>query len=511
MNPEALSALDSVFVTMDAANAPLHIGALIELEAPDGAIADHQERFERIKARVEERLSTIAVLRRRVVRVPFDLGQPILVDDPDFDLSFHIVRRAVPAPGSQVEMDALCARIMATPLAPDRPMWELSVIEGLEGDRTGLLIRLHHALADGVSGVAVFAGLFDLEPEPAATVAIEESGEDDEVPPIPSPVDMLARSSSELLRRPGAILEAIGSSLERLAGRVDELMGVAEAGEGYDAGLFDAPPTSMSGTISHARLFVRLRLDLADVKAAARRNGGTVTDFAVSVVGGALRRLLSERGEHPSKDLIAFVPVNIRRPGTEEHLGNRIAARLVPLDSLIENPFDRFEAVIERSAKAKAREQPMTDVINDLAEAAGPALASFAGKVVSAFELFDLLPPGANVIVSSLPGPTFPLYCAGEQIVSVAPIGPLMFNQGLNVTVLSYCEHIEFGMLACARRVSDVDRFRELLADEVATLLGTDEPAVVEEPDEGSLEVPRAARPTSLGEPHRCDPPRLSG
>jgi WS/DGAT/MGAT family acyltransferase len=316
----------------------------------------------------------------------------------------------------------------------------------------------------------VFAGLFDLE---AASARVVVPPVPNAEAPIPTPIEMLTRSSSELLRRPGAILEAIGSSLERLAGRVDEIMGVAESPpNGHDAGLFDAPRTAISGTLSHARRFVRLRLNLDVVKEVSRRQSGTVTDFAMSVAGGALRRLLVERGETPSKDLVAFVPINIRVPGTEGQLGNRISARLVPLDTEVLDPLERLRAVVRRSSSVKASDEPTSDALNDLAEAAGPALASFAGKVVDAFELFDHLPSGANVVVSSVPGPPAPLYCAGERLVRMAPIGPLMFNQGLNVTVLSYCEYIEFGILACARRVPDVDRFRELLEDEAMALLG---------------------------------------
>ena len=472
MKPEALGALDSVFVTMDAPNAPLHVGALIELEAPAGGVVDPERQFAKIRERIEERLSTIAVLRRRVVRAPFDLGQPMLVDDPEFDLDFHIVRRAVPAPGGPAEIDSLVARVMANPLAPDRPMWELSVIEGLAGGRTALLVKIHHALADGVSGVMVFAGLFDLEADAPSRPATDVL-ENEDVAPVPTPLEMLGRSSSELLRRPGAVLEAIGTSLTRLAAKVDELVAGHEEGipPGHDANLFEAPSTSLSGTISHARRFGRLELSLPEVKEAAKRHGGTVTDFAMSITGGALRRLLAERGESVHKDLVAFVPVNIRVPGTEGDLGNRITARLVPMDSTVEDPAARMDKVVARSNSVKAAPEPTTDLVNDLAEAAGPALASFAGRVVGAFELFDLLPQGANAIVSSVPGPPVPLWCAGERIVRVAPMGPLMFNQGINVTLLSYCEQLEFGILACAKRVPDADRFVELLAEEATALL----------------------------------------
>lgn len=472
MKPESLGALDSVFVTMDAPNTPLHVGALIELEAPAGAVVDPEQRFAKIRERIEERLSSIAVLRRRVVRAPFDLGQPVLVDDPDFDLDFHIVRRAVPAPGGPAEVDSLVARVMAHPLAPDRPLWELSVIEGLAGGRTALLVKIHHALTDGVSGVMVFAGLFDLEPDGQARPESEIS-EDGPVPPVPTPLEMLGRSSSELLRRPGAVLEALGTSLTRLATKVDELVAGHEehVSLGHDANLLEAPSTSLSGTISHARRFGRLELSLSQVKSAARRHGGTVTDFAMSVTGGAVQRLLEERGEAPTKDLVAFVPVNIRAPGTEGDLGNRITARLVPMDTTVEDSFERMGKVVARSKAVKAAPVPTTDLVNDLAEAAGPALSSLAGRVVSAFELFDLLPQGANCVVSSVPGPPVPLWCAGEQIVRVAPMGPLMFNQGINVTLLSYCDTIEFGILMCAKRVPDADRFVALLADEAQALL----------------------------------------
>ena len=370
------------------------------------------------------------------------------------------------------------------PLAPDRPLWELNVIEGLEDGRTALLVKIHHALADGVSGVAVFAGLFDLEPNPSRPGAGTARLPFEQVEPIPSPLDMLARSSSEFLRRPGAVLEALGSGLERHAGKVDELMGVVEGrpAETKDVDVLAAPQTSLSGTISHARRFVRLRLSLAEVKEAAARGGGTVTDFAMAITGGALMRLLEERGEAPEKDLVAFVPINIRHPGTEGQLGNRISARLVPLDTHLADAAERLAAVVERSRAHKASEEPPTDVINELAEAAGPALSSLAGRFVSAFELFDHLPSGANVIISSVPGPPIPLYCAGERMSSVAPIGPLMFNQGMNITVLSYCEQIEFGILACARRVPDADRFVELLAEEADALMAELDPASAEEP-----------------------------
>jgi len=479
MTFEPLTAMDSVFVTMDSANAPLHIGVVLELEPRDPSVYDPQRRFEEIRATIEERLGKIAVLRRRVLRVPFDLGPPVLIDDPDFDLDFHIVRRAVPAPGGGAQLEALIGRIMARSLSPDRPLWEVSVIEGLEGGSTALLMKVHHALADGVAGVKVFAGLFDIDPE-MPTVELADDLED--APPVPSPVELLARSSSELLRRPGAVLEAIGLSLERLAGKVDELVGTAsgDAGGSATPSILDAPKTSLSGTVSYARHFERFELDLGAVKTAAKAQGATVTDFAMTCVGGALRRLLELRGEASEKDLVAFVPVNIRRPGTEGDLGNQISGRLVQLQTQIGDPARRLHALGECSRAARESvDEPASDLLNEVAEAAGPAVASLAGKIINAFELFDHLPNVANVIVSSVPGPPVPLWCAGERIVRASPMGPLMFNQALNITLMSYCGTLQFGTLACARKVPDAAVLNELMFEEASKLLDGEQPLIL--------------------------------
>ena len=468
---EPLGFLDSVFVTMELPSAPTHVAALIELEpVPD---SDPEERFLAIRQTIQDRLSDIGVLRRRVIRAPFDLAPPVFVEDPEFDIDFHVIRRALPTPGGDDQLDDLIARLMARPLAPDRPLWEISVVEGLENGSSALLIKIHHAIADGISGVTVFANLFDLSAEPRV---IEPASPRATPPPVPSPVELLARSSSELIRRPGALLESLCFALERIGGRLDEALAVVTGreSEGKERiGIMQAPKTSLGGTISHARTFQRFHTDLDAVKQVAKAHGGTVTDFVMTAVGGAVQQYLGEQGEAIDSDLIAFVPINVRPAGKESELGNRISAKLASLASTIEDPVHRLEALAVASREVKASEVQRGDALGELAEAAGPTLAHAAGQFISTFELFDHLPHGANVIVSSVPGPNFSLWCAGQRMSRVTPIGPLMFNQGLNVTVLSYCNQLEFGILGCAKRVKQAPRLRELMEAQVLQLLGT--------------------------------------
>jgi diacylglycerol O-acyltransferase len=467
--PEPLDPLDSAFITLESPLAPLHIAAILELDPPEGGPSDPITTFGEIKALVAARLHEIPKLTRRILRVPFDLAWPVWVDDPDFDIDEHVLRRACPSPGGEAELDALVGRIMATELPADRPLWELSVVEGLADGRTALLLKLHHALADGVSGAATFARLFDITPEirePSPRNAVVE------VAPsaLPTPLELLGRTAGELLRRPNALFGAVASGAERAAAVFERSVRPAEAGE-ESTTMFTAARTSLNGTPSHARRFTRLHLDLADVKDAAKRRDATVTDFVLCTVGGAVRRLLERRGDVLEKDLIAYMPVNVRRPGNEEALGNAISATLVALHTDLDDHEARIVAIRDASRARKARGAGSSKVLMDLAAAVGPTLAAVAGHTLYDLELFNELPPIANLSVSSVPGPPMTLWFAGRRVATAAPLGPLMGGIALNVTVLGFGGFLEYGVLACAKKLPDLGELRGLLEDEANLLL----------------------------------------
>ncbi len=470
MKPRALDPLDSAFVTLEAPGAPLHIAAILELDHPDGGPVDAVTTFEEIKALVAARLHEIPKLSQRILRVPFDLGWPVWVEDPTFDIDEHVLRRACPSPGGDAELDALVGRIMATELPPDRPLWELSVVEGLADGRTALILKIHHALSDGVSGAATFAGLFDVSP----MVRPPSPRDDDAVvvhEPLPSPLALLARTAGELVRRPQALLGAATSGVERAAAVLERALRPAATETGAPASLLTAPRTSLNGTPSHARRFTRLHFDLADVKAAAKRREATVTDLVLCSVGGALQRLLAARGEVPERDLVAFMPVNVRRQGAEGELGNRISALLVTLHANEPDVEARLVTIRDESRARKAAVAQSSRLLMNLAAAVGPTIASVAGHTLYDLELFNDLPPVANVTVSSVPGPPIPLWMAGRHVASAAPLGPLMAGIALNITVLGFGEFVEYGILACAKKLPDLTELRDLLEDEVQRLV----------------------------------------
>ena len=474
MTYEALDPLDSAFVTLEVPSAPLHIGVIIELDVADDL--DPKSRFDVIKANVAARVHEIPVLTQRILRTPFDLAWPVRAADPDFDIDFHVVRRAVPSPGGEAELDALVGRVMSRELVPDRPLWELNVIEGLADGRAAIVLKIHHALADGVSGAATFARLFDISPsvrEPAPRL-------DDVAPePLPTPLELLSRTAGELLRRPGALVDVVAAGMERAADVIERVARGADddnddASERRQLSIFEAQRTSINGTPGHSKKFTRLRVDLNQVKVATKARGASVTDFVMATVSGGLRRFFDARGEVLTKDVIAFVPINVRRQGAEDEMGNQISAMLLGLRADIEDPEERIRAITHaQAAAAEQQREQSAKLLMNLAAAAGPTITSAAGRSLAALELYDHLPPVANVVVSSVPGPPIPLWLSGHKVATAAPLGPLMAGLALNVTVFGYVDQLEYGLLGCARLIPELADLRDYIAEEADYFLKT--------------------------------------
>ena len=470
-----LGPLDSAFVLLEVPGSAMNIGAVIELDFGD--VADPTERFELIRKNVVARLHEIPVLTQRVIRAPLDLTWPALVPDAHVELDRHILRVALPSPGSADQFDRLISDFLSRPLERTRPLWQLMVIEGLEDGRTAAVLKVHHALADGVSGAETFAGLFDISPE--VREPAPDSSDHDADAVTPTRWSLLFGGLRRLGNDPALALGVVTSWLKRVvdvvrtAGRVLLSRG-RKRSTPQQPSIFEARRTSLNARAGAEKIYHRTRVPLADAKRAAKYHGASVTDFVMAITSGALRRLLADRGEELTRDLIAFVPINVRGDGDTAEMGNQISGMLLALHSDIEDPVERLTAIARDSTTtAGVQRRNGAKIFQEMPRVLGPTVLSLGGKLVDALGLFDVLPPMANLMLSSVPGPPIPLWLSGHRVVSAAPVGPLLGPISLNVTVLGFEQNLEFGMLGCAKTMPDLATLRDYLLQEASTLIGT--------------------------------------
>ena len=467
---QSLVGMDAAFLALETPTTPMHVGVALVLDPPEGtrSLFSPSTRYAQIRRVVQQRLHLIPPLRQRAIRVPFGLHHPVWVDDPDFDLDDHLSRASLPSPGGQSELDAFIAGVMSRQLDPNRPLWEMHVVEGIEGERTALVAKVHHAILDGVSGASVLAAFLDLTPR---TRIVELPPEWDPAP-LPSNTQMLRHAASSLTRQPGSALSTLQAGVEAVADLGMHNRELAGRGEQSPPGFFAAPRTSFNGAVSNRKRFAGLSVPLEDVKLVGRVYEATVNDVILACVSGGLRRLLEARGERAEGPLVAMVPVSTRSDGETEELGNQISGMLVSLASDIEDPVARLDAISESARVAKEQEKLHGGrFLGDLAQITLPALASRVARAVAGTRLFDRMRPPFNVTISSVRVPDVPLFLAGSRVVGTYPVGPMAEGIGLNVTAFSYLGRVYFGMLACRRLLPELDEVAVHIDDALGELV----------------------------------------
>jgi WS/DGAT/MGAT family acyltransferase len=471
---QSLTGLDAAFLSFETPNAPLHVGAVMVFEAPGKQfLFSDAARFGFAKRLIEQRLHLAPPLRRRAIGVPFGLGQPVWIEDPELELDAHVRRARLPMPGGTEELSELVAELLARPLDRTRPLWEMVMTEGLEDGRSALLVKMHHAILDGVSGASLMASFLDLGPRPREIEPPESAWESEKVP---SATSLVTRALRSVIHDPGLAAGAIHRSLRVITELAEQNRRLAAGGSVLPQAPFRAPRTSLNGPVSTRRSFAMGALALTDVRLVGRTFGATINDVMLAVFGGALRTLLERRGEDVDGPLVAMVPVSTRSEavGTEGELslGNKVSAMLVSLATTIDNPVERLAAVSASSRAAKDRTGVLgSRVIDDWAQLIVPALSTRAAKLVSNLRLFEKVSPLFNVTISNVPGPQFDLWFGGSRIEALYPIGPLIDGVGLNITAMSYMGAIYVGMLGCRRLVPDVDSLPDLLESNLELLL----------------------------------------
>ncbi len=468
---EPLDGLDASFLSLEAGNSRLHVAAVLVLDPPEGkrSLFSPSTRFAQVRRLVFRRLHLVPQLRQRAVRVPFGLHHPVWADDPEFDLDDHLRRASIPAPGGRRELDDLVADLLSRPLDPDRPLWEMVVVEGLEGGRSALVAKLHHAILDGVSGASVLAAFLDLGPRDRVVPFAEEPWDPD---PLPSGATLLRYAASGLVRQPEALVDTFIDGVDAMVGVAGHNRELAAAGSSPPPALFSAPRTSLNGTLSSRRRYATIAVPLEDAKMIRSAFGTTINDVLLAAVGGALGRYLEARDEHPSGPLVAMVPVSTRREarvrtgGGPMATGNQVSGMLVALGTDVDDPVARLLAISSGAQVAKAQHRLTGGkLLADIAQVAAPAFAVRAARLVSSFRLFDHAPPPFNVTVSSVQGPEATLWCAGSRVAALYPVGPVNEGVGLNVTSMTYQGSVHFGLLGCRRLIPDVFELAVLLDD----------------------------------------------
>lgn len=501
---QQLSGQDAMFVHAELEGIPQHIGGVSiydQSTAPGGKV-----RFKDILALLQSRVHLSPIFRRKLVNVPLGLGQPYWVDDPHFDLEYHVRHIALPKPGDWRQLCILAARIHSRPLARDKPLWEMYIIEGL--DRVhglpkhcfGMLLKVHHAAMDGATGSRFMSLMLDPSPVPAD---VEPAPPWE--PEVPSSVSMLGRAYLDAWKMP---LQALG-----LARQAVPMLG--RLYQGYRDHAFESrksPPRSrFQGHISPNRVVDAVRFDFELVRAIRQlQPGATINDVMLTIVAGGLRRFLLEKQELPAASLVAGCPIDVRSPEEQMAGGNMVGFMGVPLSTQIEDPVERLAAVREHSRQAKAYAAALgprlalelTDLIPGNVLALGLRLASATGLTESSVTF--------NTIVTNVPGPPIQQYFCGARLVDALSLGPLLPNIGLFHVVYSAVQNKQGSMTlsftACREMLPDPARYAECLQasfDELAGLVQVEVPAQ----PEPRRKSPRKASPkTSRKSPRKASP-----
>lgn len=438
---QRLDGMDASFVYLDTPATPMQVGTTCVFDpstAPDGYS------FRKVRRRVEDRLHLIPSFRRRLVEVPAHLHRPGWVDDPDFDLDEHLHRVLLRAPGGITELEQFAAHVISRPLDPERPPWEMHVVEGLEGGMVAAVTKMHHAAVDGISGAELTATLLDLEPEPEP-VPLPDTPWRPAAPP--SRLSLAAGAVRELLRQP----VAAGSVLARTARAALHLFRHNRQPEtAPPPGPFAAPRSAYNAPVTARRQVSLAQVELNDVRRIKDAAGVTINDVVLAVCAAALRGHLEDHGGIPGQPLVAAVPVSVRTDDEGPMTSNHLSAMLVELGTTIDEPMTRLHAIAASSRAAKTQHQILgPDTFSQLADVTPPSFIAALGALESRFNVLGRIPPACNLIVSNFPGPRFPLYCAGARMVAAYPMGPLGLGTALNITVQSYLDTLWFGIVAC--------------------------------------------------------------
>jgi len=460
---QRLTGLDAGYLYMETPTLHMHT---LKISVLDPSTVPGGYSFPRVREELERRLHLLPPFRRRLVEVPLGINHPLWVEDPDFDVEWHVRRITAPAPGGHRQLCEVISDIASHQLDRSRPLWEIWVVEGLEGGRIGFVAKLHHSLADGVAAAALLANVLEVEPDPRDPRPPERQWVPDA---IPSTWPLVVAAVRDLLRAlagiPGLVRRTVVGM--RAAARVRRRHPQVPS-----ATPLNTPRTRFNGALTPHRVFATATLPLDEVKAVRRAFGVTVNDVVLGVCAGALLRYLDGHGERPEKPLLAGVPISVSGPVDVPRLaGNRVSNMFVSLRTDLADPVARLRAIHESASVAKEAFAALgADMYADWSELTPPRPFAAWMRLYSRLRLADHHAPPQNVIISNVAGPTDPLYIAGAKLVELYSTGPILEGIGLNITVWSYLGTLYAGLIACRESMPDLWDLCALLSEALAEL-----------------------------------------
>jgi diacylglycerol O-acyltransferase / wax synthase len=435
-----MSPMDASFLHLEGPMNPMHIGGVSIFEGPAPP-------FKRLKEMVASKMGLVPRYRQKVRFIPLGLGRPVWVDDPHFNLSYHLRHTALPAPGSEDQLRHTAARIFAQHLDRNKPLWEIWMVEGLSESRWVLLSKVHHCMVDGVSATDLMSVMFEDDTAPATAAAWEPA-------PEPSDAELALRTLTRRTLNPSEQLRSVRAALRAPRASLVQARDLL-------CGMTSAAPlmrplggSSLTGPIGPHRTWSCARVRLSDVKSLRAALGGTVNDVVLALVSGGLRDLLEARGERVADRTIrALVPVSIRRPGERGVYNNRVSAMFAELPVGVGDPAARLDAVRAQMDGLKQSKQAVAgDVLTSLSGFAPPMLLALGARLAARAPSL-----GLQTGVTNVPGPQQPLHTLGRRLLESFPFVPLIGQVRISIAIFSYDGGLYFGVTADYDSSNDID------------------------------------------------------
>lgn len=460
---QQLQGMDASFVAFEQRNSPMHIGSILIYDpstAPGGFV-----RFKDILAFFESRMQLSKTMRQRLVKVPFDIDYPYWIEDPDFDLEYHVRHVALPKPGDWRQLCIQAARIFARPLDLTRPPWEFTVVEGLDNipgippGSFAMVTKVHHAAIDGMSGIDMMEALHTLTPDapPPATPDMWKPER------MPSSLGLFAKGYISAWINP---MRQMGVAAKVVPGLARVVRGIANRDFDLEAPV-GTPRTRINTQISPSRVIDGRSFELADLKALrALAPGAKINDVFLAIIGGAMRRYLLAKKDLPAATLTAMAPISVRSDGEKGAMGNQVSAMVVPLGTHVEDAVERLRYVVDQTVSSKAMTEALgARQMTELSKSSPALFMALGAQLYSRLGLSNLVKPIFNTVVTNVPGPPVPIYSCGAKLISMHGLLCLMDGLGLGHVVQSYCDQATIGFTACRKVIPDPEFYAQCLQD----------------------------------------------